>query len=164
MGKSALEKRSTSSRTPPATPPARTTASAPPAATPCAHDWSPTGHETNGVFHQDGPWTCGHCDERRETLAIADVPGRWMRGHMAKAAVLRVDDSAPLRVPVLSPRRPDDLLRLGDVAREYNIAERTVRDWIQKGLIPYVMVGPFRIKYVERATVETRIPARGESS
>ena len=75
----------------------------------------------------------------------------------APAVVTKAETKPPAAVAAPTPT---DLLRLDDVARQYRISERTVRRWIHERRIPYVMVGPFRIKCVPRAALETHVDAK----
>jgi excisionase family DNA binding protein len=54
----------------------------------------------------------------------------------------------------------EDLLSTADVAAQYGVSDETVRRWIRKGVISYVMVGPFRLKRVPRAEVERKLESR----
>jgi len=53
--------------------------------------------------------------------------------------------------------QPDELLSVGDVAHLYGVSDETVRRWCRKGIIAYVMVGPFRLKRIARVDVEHRV-------
>jgi len=49
----------------------------------------------------------------------------------------------------------DRLLSLNDVAMRYGVDSSTIREWIRKGVIGYVMVGPARVKRVPAPTEST---------
>lgn len=45
----------------------------------------------------------------------------------------------------------DDVLLSADaVSKQYGVCVETVRRWMRKGVIPYVMVGPNRAKRIRR--------------
>jgi excisionase family DNA binding protein len=48
----------------------------------------------------------------------------------------------------------EDLLSTADVAAQYGVSDETVRRWIRKGVIAYVMVGPFRLKRIPRSEAD----------
>lgn len=43
---------------------------------------------------------------------------------------------------------PERLLTMSEVAQSYHVSDETVRRWVRKGIIGYVMVGPFRLKRI----------------
>ena len=47
-----------------------------------------------------------------------------------------------------------ELLSVAQVARTYGVCDETVRAWIRKGIVGYVMVGPFRVKRIPRKEAE----------
>lgn len=56
----------------------------------------------------------------------------------------------------------DELLSVSDVARRYGVSSETVRRWIRKGIIAYVMVGPFRLKRIQRVEADRHFtPVKG---
>lgn len=57
-------------------------------------------------------------------------------------------------------RDPDELLTVAQVAQEYKVNEETVRRWIKDRLIPYVPIGPFKMKRVRRGDVATPVEAK----
>jgi excisionase family DNA binding protein len=52
---------------------------------------------------------------------------------------------------------PGELLTTGQVAALYGVSEQTVRLWIRKQIIGYVMVGPYRLKRIPRAEAERHL-------
>jgi excisionase family DNA binding protein len=52
------------------------------------------------------------------------------------------------------PASDKDLLSTADVAAQYGVSDETVRRWIRKGVIAYVMVGPFRLKRIPRSEAD----------
>ena len=52
-------------------------------------------------------------------------------------------------------QRPgDELLRLTVAAQMLGVHRNTVRNWIEKGLLPHERVGPYRVKRVRRSVLE----------
>ena len=43
-----------------------------------------------------------------------------------------------------------DLLTVAEVAQHYAVSTETVRRWIRKGILGYVMVGPCRVKRIPK--------------
>jgi excisionase family DNA binding protein len=44
----------------------------------------------------------------------------------------------------------DELLSIAQVAKMYGVSDETVRRWTRKGVISYVMVGPFKLKRIPK--------------
>jgi len=44
----------------------------------------------------------------------------------------------------------DELLTVAEIAREFRISEESVRRWIKDGLIPFKLIGPFKMKRIRR--------------
>jgi excisionase family DNA binding protein len=53
----------------------------------------------------------------------------------------------------VASRNWDELLTVSQVAAEYKISEETVRRWMKGGHIPFIPVGPFKIKRIRRGDV-----------
>jgi excisionase family DNA binding protein len=47
-----------------------------------------------------------------------------------------------------------ELLTVMEVAQTYHVSDDTVRRWMRKGIIGYVMVGPFRVKRIPKVEAE----------
>lgn len=47
-----------------------------------------------------------------------------------------------------------EYLTTAQVAREYGVCVETVRNWIRKGVIGYVMIGPYRLKRITRTEAD----------
>lgn len=46
------------------------------------------------------------------------------------------------------------LYTIAEVAKALKVSDETVRRWCRKGAIPYVMVGPFKLKRITHAELE----------
>jgi excisionase family DNA binding protein len=57
-------------------------------------------------------------------------------------------------VPTLASTREEGLLTVAEVAQTYHVSDETVRRWIRKGILGYVMVGPFRVRRIPRQEAE----------
>jgi len=51
------------------------------------------------------------------------------------------------------------LLTVAEVAQSYNVSDETVRRWMRKGIIGYVMVGPFRARRIPKDEAERHFAA-----
>lgn len=60
----------------------------------------------------------------------------------------------------MADAKKPDLMTMAQVCAEYQISEETVRRWIREQRIPFVMIGPFRMKRIDRAALETVVPAK----
>lgn len=57
-------------------------------------------------------------------------------------------------VPAAPAVPPEPMLSTHDVARRYGVSDETVRRWCRKGIIAYVMVGPYRMKRIAKSEAE----------
>lgn len=62
------------------------------------------------------------------------------------------DQSAQPAAP--SPLDPARLRTVADAARAFGVSDETIRRWVRKGIIGYVMVGPYRIKRIPDSEID----------
>lgn len=57
-----------------------------------------------------------------------------------------------MTMPPPAPPKPDpnELMTLGEVAETFSVHVETVRRWVRKGIVPVVLVGPFKQKRIRR--------------
>lgn len=60
----------------------------------------------------------------------------------------------------MADAKKPELLTMAQACAEYQISEETVRRWMREKRIPFVLVGPFRMKRIDRAALERTVPAQ----